>query len=131
MSATLSSEIFIYGLFPSQRQVSHAHHSDHPITCYLHIINVIPNQHQLVKIDVPEELVGIHLNLSNNYSIMGSGLNQLNKSETDPVATITGLNTYSDYSDYEAVSLKVLANYFEASGIIFGQSDPGKGWQTI
>ena len=86
---------------------------------------------ELVSIPVPKELANIHLKLINNYEVSGTSLKRLDKIDADPIVTVTGLNTYSKYSDYEDTMLRILANYFSASGIIFSSVDPGIGWKTL
>lgn len=86
---------------------------------------------ELKNLSVPKELADLHLKLLNNYEMEGSSLKQLNNIDIDPVLAITGLNTYSKYSDYEDTMLQILANYFSASGIIFSKADPGIGWKSL
>jgi hypothetical protein len=86
---------------------------------------------ELSKLPVPSDLADFHLKLLNNYVASGLGLEKLSQLNSDPVATISGLTTYSEYSDYETTILEIMAKYFSESGIIFSDSDPGAGWNTI
>jgi general stress protein CsbA len=86
---------------------------------------------ELSKLPVPAELTDLHLKLLNNYVASGLGLKKLQQLNSDPIATISGLSTFSQYSDYETTILSIMAQYFSKSGIIFSSSDPGIGWNTI
>ena len=86
----------------------------------------------LSKLSVPAELANLHLKLLNNYIASGLSLKKLDQINTDPIATISGLSTFSQYSDYEDTILSILAQYFSKNGIIFNNtSDPGYGWNSI
>ena len=86
---------------------------------------------ELIKLPVPSELANLHLKIANNEQTSGSSLKKLNKLDTDPIVTITGLATYKRYSEYETTMLKIMARYFKESGIIFDNKDPGIGWSTL
>jgi len=86
---------------------------------------------ELSKLSVPAQLASLHLKLLNNYVISGLGLKKLDQLSLDPMATVSGLSTFSQYSDYENIILSTMAQYFSESGIIFGNNEPGSGWNSI
>jgi len=85
----------------------------------------------LLKLAVPTELTSIHLEILNNYSGSAYGLKQLKLLDSDPVATVAGLNLYSKNSDVEELLIEKMARYFKENGIIFFKSDSGYGWNNI
>ncbi len=86
---------------------------------------------ELSKLSVPSELANLHLKLLNNYATSGQALKKLAQINNDSMSAISGISTFSQYSDYEDIILSTMAQYFSESGIIFNESDPGFGWNSI
>lgn len=85
----------------------------------------------LSKLPVPSALADLHLKLLNNYVASGLGLKKMNVVNSDPINAVSGLSTFSNYTDYETTILEIMAQYFSQDGIIFTSTDPGIGWNSV
>lgn len=89
------------------------------ITSYKNILN------GLLKIEVPQEMVSIHLNLVNAMSGVLFSAESFRKSGADPIQGVQGTVQYLASSRNLSAAFNSLKNHFSSLGIIYDQGQSG------
>lgn len=86
---------------------------------------------QIINLTVPETIAQTHLNLANNFDLIGQQISSLKDSEKDPVLGLFAVQTYQSAHNQQAVLYKTISNYFKQNGILFDNNDVGSIWNDL
>lgn len=82
----------------------------------------------LSNLFVPEALAEVHLGIINNYYRLGESLLELQTSQNDPAKLLLLLKDQQSSQDERVMYYSQIATFIKNSGIIFGNSEPGRFW---
>ncbi len=77
------------------------------------------------KVAVPAEAKEAHLALSNAMIHMGTVINHMGASDTDPIRSLLGLMLYQDAAIRLSDSLESLYQVLQTNGVLLQEGDPG------
>lgn len=72
----------------------------------------------LMKLEVPKELATSHLKLANSLMHVGESLQEMSLLNTDPIAAMLGLATYSDNAEVTIGALSEMGNVYKSEGAV-------------
>lgn len=86
---------------------------------------------KLLTIKVPIAVAGEHLSIANAFYISSEDFKLISAQDKDPLKSLLGLRQYKETVERQREMYTEMAAYFERSGIIFSESEPGYFWTTF
>lgn len=86
----------------------------------------------LFKIPVPEEVVDLHIQAINTYSVANYAFQAFANSDKDPITFVSAINPFTEVSDrHEQLILAIATYLIKQNGIIYTIDEPGSYWNNF